>query len=197
MAKRVAKYKNKYNPETGVLTKQFQDAEGNPTQAIDVSFNSLPDEAKEFVAVYGLKQILADCHSGITDTVKIFEIASRKAEDLKNGVIRRVAEGGMIKGLELTIQAFAKVQGISEEESRKNLERFIVDEDDSEDVSKQKKAVMRKISGHPDVKAAKLKLQGKDAPAVEDLSDIFATKVVEAAPEATQAPTPTPAPKKK
>src|SRR5262245_13119150 len=66
---------------------------------VDVDVDRLPDAAKSHIFAYGLKQILNDARSGLTNKSgatadKVMEAVNKKLDALYAGTIRPPREGG-------------------------------------------------------------------------------------------------------
>lgn len=159
-------YETHFDPETRVFTKKFND-ENETTIRIDL--NELPENAQRHVEGYGITQLENDCHAGEKSIPAMIEASRQKAEDLANGILRRRSSGlGFGVNLEQLTQALANVQfGGDQDQAKAALAQFVPnEEEDDEELVKQKKARLRAIRNTGKVKAEIDRLNGK---APEDL----------------------------
>jgi hypothetical protein len=62
-----------------------------------IDFSQLPENVQQFVAEYGLRQILNDSVSGVKDQAEAQEKVQAKAEALRNGNVKMSGGGGRAK----------------------------------------------------------------------------------------------------
>lgn len=162
------KYDTEFDVSSYTLTKKFKDAEGTTVQ---ISVKDLPENARDYVVEYGIRQIMNDCHASDKTIEEAIASTKQKAEDLQNGVIRRGGGGGLGLGvnLEQLTQALANVLfGGDLDQAKAKLEPFVPTEDDDEDTTKAKKARLRKIRGMGEIKMEIDRLAGKSTASLLD-----------------------------
>jgi hypothetical protein len=62
-----------------------------------LDFNQLPENVQQFVAEYGLRQILNDSVSGVKDQAEAAEKVQAKAQSLREGTVKMSGGGGRAK----------------------------------------------------------------------------------------------------
>jgi hypothetical protein len=62
-----------------------------------LDFNQLPENVQQFVAEYGLRQILNDSVSGVKDQADAAEKVQAKAQSLREGTVKMSGGGGRAK----------------------------------------------------------------------------------------------------
>lgn len=161
-------YETHYDPETRVFTKKFNDE--NET-TITVNVGELPQNSQSYIEGYGITQIENDCHAGAKSIEEMIAASRQKADDLSQGVIRRRSAGlGIGVDLEKLTQALANTNFSGNvDQAREALAPFVPNEDeDDEELVKQKKARLRAIRNMGEIKVEIDRINGKSTSSLLD-----------------------------
>lgn len=93
-------------------------------ESVAVDFEALPDNAKQYVIEYGLKQIVNDSHSGIKDKEEVKAVIERKLQALAEGNIT-IRRGGSSnphsRVVEAIVDDLKNFLGIQKKQSREKI----------------------------------------------------------------------------
>lgn len=157
-------YETTWNAETRSLTRMFPDAEGNCNQnPVVIAFDELPENVREHIIKYGMTQYTSDKLAS-KDPSEYIAVSEKVAKDMLAGVLRSREGYGLGANLDALAEALAAVGAAgSTEEARTALARYEIQDEDDEELIKQKKARVRAIKNNGEVKAYMDKKAGKSA----------------------------------
>jgi hypothetical protein len=74
-------------------------------QTFSTEWDKLPEATRTYLAEYGLRQVLNDCHSAEKDREEAAKLVSAKFADLEAGVIRKGGGGARLDPVEAEARA--------------------------------------------------------------------------------------------